>query len=83
MGKNLVQLGVEVPLPQRSPGNPQYSLPLGADGIQLINEDDGWCLLLGQGKGIPNQLSTISNEHLYQLGTGQLEEGGLKGRWHG
>lgn len=29
-------------------------LPLGADGIQLIDEDDGWSFLLGQGKGIPD-----------------------------
>lgn len=53
------------------------TLPLGADGIQLINEDDGWSFLLGQGKGIPDQLGTIPDKHLHQLGASQLQEGGL------
>ena len=35
------------------------------------------CLLLGQGKGVPDQLCAVADEHLDQLGTGQLEEGGL------
>ena len=52
-------------------------LPLGANGIQLINEDDRWSFLLGQGEGIPDQLGTISDEHLHQLGASQLQEGGL------
>ena len=56
-------------------------LPLGADGIQLIDEDDGWSFLLGQGKGIPDELGTIPNEHLHQLGASQLQEGGLGWGW--
>lgn len=51
--------------------------PLGANGIQLVDEDDGRSFLLGQGKGIPDQLGTIPDEHLHQLGPSQLEEGGL------
>lgn len=58
---------------------PSTPLPLGADGIQLINEDDGWSFLLGEGKGIPDQLGTIPDEHLHQLRASQLQEGGLGG----
>ena len=54
-------------------------LPLSANGIQLINEDNGWRFLLGQGKGIPDQLGTIPNKHLHQLGASQLQEGSLLG----
>lgn len=55
-------------------------LPLGTNGIQFINEDDGWSLLLGQGKSITDQFGTISNKHLHQLRACQLQEGSLRER---
>lgn len=76
--KELVKLGAKAPLPQRPPGAPSTGLPFGANGIQLINEDDRWRLLLGQGKGITDQFGTIPNEHLHQLGASQLQKGGLR-----
>lgn len=54
-------------------------LPLGANGIQLINEDNRWSFLFGQGKGVTDQLGTIPDEHLHQLGASQLQKGGLGG----
>lgn len=45
------------------------------NGIQLVNEDDGWSLLLGEGKGITHQLCSISNKHLDQLRTSKFKEG--------
>ena len=39
--------------------------PLGADSVQLVDEDDGWCLLLRELERIPNQLGTVTNEHLH------------------
>lgn len=58
---------------------PSTPLPLGADGIQLINKDDGWSFLLGKSKGVPDQLGAIPDEHLHQLRASQLQEGGLGG----
>lgn len=46
--------------------------PLGTNGIQLIDKDDSWQLFLGQGKCVPYQFSTISDEHLHKLGTSQF-----------
>lgn len=64
--------------PQQPLQVPRTPLPLGANGIQLIYKDNRWCLLLGQGKSITDQLGAISNKHLYQLRACQLQEGGLR-----
>lgn len=50
---------------------------LGADGIQLVDEDDRWCLLLGQGEAVPDQFGTVADEHLDELWTSEFEEGGV------
>ena len=47
------------------------------NGIQLINEDNGRRLFLGQSEGVPHQLGSVPDEHLHQLRPGQLQEGGL------
>lgn len=47
------------------------------NGIQLVNEDNGRRLFLGQSEGVPHQLGSVPDEHLHQLGPGQLQEGGL------
>ena len=52
-------------------------VPLGANGIQLVDEDDRRRLLLGQREGVSHQLGAVSDEHLDQLRPGKLQEGGL------
>ena len=37
---------------------------LGANGVQLVDEDDGGRLFLGEGKGVAHQLGAVANEHL-------------------
>ena len=38
--------------------------PLGADGVQLVDEDDGRRLLLGQGERVSNEFGAVADEHL-------------------
>ena len=45
---------------------------LRANRIQLVDEDNRRCLLLSQSKAVSYQFCTVTDEHLYQLGTGQL-----------
>ena len=51
--------------------------PLGADGVQLVDENDGGCFLLGESEGVAHKLGTVANEHLHELRAGQLQESGL------
>lgn len=51
----------------------QYS-PAPTDGVELVDEDDGGGLLLGQREGVPHQFGAVSDEHLHQLRSGQLQE---------
>jgi uncharacterized membrane protein (DUF441 family) len=39
---------------------------LGANGVDLVDEDDGGRFLLGQRKGVADQLGAVANEHLNQ-----------------
>ena len=48
-----------------------------ADSVQFVNEDDGRTLLLCELECVADHLSTIADKHLYELGTGQLQEGRL------
>lgn len=54
---------------------------LSSNCINFVNENNCWCLLLGQLKGISNYLGSVTNKHLYQLRTCKLEKGsaGLRG----
>ena len=38
--------------------------PLGADGVQLVDEDDGGRLLLCQLKRVADELGAVADEHL-------------------
>ena len=38
--------------------------PLGSDGVQFVNEDDGGRLLLRQCERVAHQLGAVSDEHL-------------------
>ena len=50
---------------------------LGTDGVQLVNEDDGWSLLLGESEGVSDKLDSVSNKHLDKLGSSELQEARL------
>lgn len=39
---------------------------LGTNSIQFVDEDDGGGLLFGKFESVPNQLRTVTNEHLHQ-----------------
>lgn len=39
--------------------------PLGANGIDLVNEHNARRLLFGQSKGISDKLGSVSDEHLH------------------
>lgn len=45
--------------------------------IEFVYENDGRFLLLSEREGVPDQLSSVSDEHLYELRSGQFQEGGL------
>ena len=45
-----------------------------AHGIDLIDEDDTGCFLLGLGKDITHTAGTYTDEHLYEVGTRHGEE---------
>ena len=42
----------------------QVSSPLGSDGVELVDEDDGGRLLLGEREGVAHELRAVSDEHL-------------------
>ena len=44
------------------------------DGIKFVNEDDRRVFLFGERERISDELCTVTNEHLNQLWSGQLEE---------
>jgi hypothetical protein len=48
--------------------------PLRPNRIQLINEDDSGCLLLGEEERVTEDGGTLSNEHLNEGGASKLEE---------
>ena len=48
--------------------------PLRAHGVQLVDEDDRGGLLLGEREAVPHKLRSIADEHLHELGPGELEE---------
>ena len=39
--------------------------PLRTDGVQLVNEDNSGCFLLCELERVPDQLRTVTNEHLH------------------
>lgn len=45
---------------------------LGAHGVELVDEDDRWRFLLREREAVAHELRSVSNEHLDQLGAGQL-----------
>ena len=48
-----------------------------ADGVELVDEDDGGGFLFGEGEAVADELGAVADEHLDQLGAGELEEGGV------
>ena len=50
---------------------------LGADGVELVDEDDGGGFFFGEGEAVAHQLGAVADEHLDELGAGELEEGGV------
>mmetsp|Transcript_32480 Transcript_32480/g.67007 ORF Transcript_32480/g.67007 Transcript_32480/m.67007 type:complete len:228 (-) Transcript_32480:540-1223(-) len=50
-----------------------------ADGVQLVDEDDSRRFLFCKDEGVTDDLRTIADEHLHQLGSCQLEESGIRG----
>mmetsp|Transcript_31688 Transcript_31688/g.75269 ORF Transcript_31688/g.75269 Transcript_31688/m.75269 type:complete len:334 (+) Transcript_31688:294-1295(+) len=51
--------------------------PLGANGVDLVDEDDRRGLLLREQEGVPHQLGAVPDEHLHQLRARELEERGV------
>ena len=51
------------------------SSSLGANGVQLVYEDDGWSLFSSQVEGVSDHFGTVTDVHLHELWTGELEEG--------
>jgi hypothetical protein len=45
-----------------------------ADGIELVDEDDGRRLLMREGEGVSHELRTVTDEHLHELRSRQLQE---------
>lgn len=50
--------------------------PLRADGVELVNEDDGGRLLLGELERVPDELGAVSDKHLE--GTESVRERGKR-----
>ena len=48
--------------------------PLRADGVELVDEDDGRRLLARQCERVSHQLRSVADEHLHELGRGQLRK---------
>lgn len=46
----------------------------GADGVQLVDEDDGGRLLLREREGVAHELRAVTDEHLHELWPSQLQE---------
>ena len=44
------------------------------DGVDLIDEDDTWRVLLSLDEEVSNTRRAHSHEHLYEVGTGDAEE---------
>lgn len=55
-----------------------YVSPFSADGIQFINKNDGRSLFLGQSESVTYQFSSVTNKHLHELWTCELQEGSLR-----
>merc|ERR1712192_10410 len=51
-------------------------VPFGADGVNLINEDDTWAVLICNSEQLAHQLRSISKILLDQLAANHSEEGG-------
>lgn len=51
-------------------------IPLGADGVNLVNENNGGCMLLCHPEELPHQLGPISQVLLDQLRAHHTQEGG-------
>ena len=51
-------------------------VPLGADGVDLVDEDDGRGQVVGDAEHLPNELGAVSEVLLDELGTDDAEEGG-------
>mmetsp|Transcript_7696 Transcript_7696/g.26505 ORF Transcript_7696/g.26505 Transcript_7696/m.26505 type:complete len:458 (+) Transcript_7696:35-1408(+) len=51
--------------------------PLGPDRIDLVDKYDTRGLLLREGKGVSHELGAVSDEHLHELGSRELQKGGV------
>lgn len=47
------------------------------NGIEFVDEDDCRALVFGERERVPDHFRTVTDEHLDQLGTGELEESGV------
>ena len=48
-----------------------------AHGVELVDEDDRGRFLLCESEAVTDELGAVADEHLDELGTGELEEGGV------
>ena len=55
-----------------------YILYLCSNGIQFVNEDDRRSFLFSQSEGVPHHLCPVTNEHLHQLRSSQLQKCALQ-----
>mmetsp|Transcript_9208 Transcript_9208/g.35846 ORF Transcript_9208/g.35846 Transcript_9208/m.35846 type:complete len:340 (-) Transcript_9208:62-1081(-) len=51
--------------------------PLGADRVDLVDEDDRGRLLLGQSEGVAHEFSAVADEHLHEERTRELQVRGV------
>lgn len=54
----------------------QLEIPFGANGVNLVNENDGGRVLLGYPEELSHQLGPVSQVLLDQLGAHHTQEGG-------
>ena len=47
--------------------------PLGADSVQLVDEDDGWCLLLRELERVTDELRAVADVHLHERRAREFE----------
>lgn len=59
-----------------TPLQKQLEIPFGANGVDLINENDGGCVLLGYPEELSHQLGPVSQVLLDQLRAHHTQEGG-------
>ena len=83
-GVEAIQLRQELhkgPLDLPVPGS-GYLEALGADGVDLVDEDDGWGFLAGHVKQLADDAGALADVLLHQLGAHDVDEGGIGDSGH-